>query len=197
MEITSYQRAREIMGKNFFGVEEAVKHFKLNPVHQLAALLDIRAPEETLEQLKSTHILVVVFPLSIIEIRGRVDSNLFSSQDWYNKESFAREQGEVIWQLVCKTPLDDSFAMPWQEQQALISKDDEVPSARVIVYTITGHFLATGERLFEKPYVRTSSMDWDLQHVGVGRFEKNGLTVGSFWDHKRHDIVGIASVRKS
>jgi hypothetical protein len=28
---TSQKRAREIMGRNFFGVEEAIKHFGVNP----------------------------------------------------------------------------------------------------------------------------------------------------------------------
>ena len=50
---TSQKRAREIMGKNFFGVEEAIKHFGINPARQqLAALSEIPFSEAVLEQSK-------------------------------------------------------------------------------------------------------------------------------------------------
>ena len=195
---TSQKRAREIMGKNFFGVEEAIKHFGVNPTRQqLAALSEIPFSEAVLEQSKNTHVLVAVFPLSILEIRGKADSKLFYSQDWYNKESFAKERGEVTWQLVRKTPVDNSTSKNWQEQQALITEDDEVPTARVMIYTIIGHYLATGERLFEHIYVRTSSVDSDGFRVFVGYFGSNGLSVNLWWDDLRDDYIGVSSARKS
>ncbi|HXK32089.1 MAG TPA: hypothetical protein VJ378_01275, partial [Candidatus Paceibacterota bacterium] len=181
---TSQKRAREIMGKNFFGVEEAVKHFGVNPTRQqLAALSEIPFSEAVLEQSKNTRVLVAVFPLSILEVRGKVEHKLFYNHEdaWYNKQSFAKERGEVNWQLVCKTPVDNSISKNWQEQQALIAKDDEVPSAQVIVYTIIGHYLATGERLFEHIYVRTSSVDSGGHRVSVGYFVSGGLDVGGYW----------------
>ena len=46
-----------------------------------------------------------------------------------------------------------------------------------MVYTIIGHYLATGERLFEHIYVRTSSVDSGGRRVGVGRFDSRGLDV--------------------
>ena len=46
----SQKRAREIMGHNMFGVEEAIKHFGVNTSRQqLAALSDIPFTEATLE----------------------------------------------------------------------------------------------------------------------------------------------------
>ena len=194
----SQKRAREIMGKNFFGVEEAIKHFGVNPTRQqLAVLLEIPFSEAVLEQAKDTHVLEAVFPLSILEVRGKVqDKGLFYNQDWYNKESFAKERGEVSWQLVCKTPVDDSLSKDWKEQGALIGKDDEVPSAQVMVYTIIGHFLATGERLFKNVYVRTSSLYSDGDRVSVGVFGSSGLSVRYYWDVYRSGNLGLASVRK-
>ncbi len=42
MPTTSQKCAREIMGKNFFGIDEAIKHFGINPTpQQLAALSEI------------------------------------------------------------------------------------------------------------------------------------------------------------
>jgi hypothetical protein len=195
----SQKRAREIMGKNFFGVEEAQKHFGVNPTRQqLAALSEIPFSESVLEQSKNTHVLVAVFPLSILEIRGKVEHKLFYSHEnaWYDKQSFAKERGEITWQLVRKDPVNDSISKNWQEQQSLIGKDDEVPSAQVMVYTIIGHYLATGERLFENTYVSTSSMDSVGDRVGVGYFGSRGLGVGGSWDDSRYDGLGVSSARK-
>ncbi|MFA5386512.1 MAG: hypothetical protein WC297_02535 [Candidatus Paceibacterota bacterium] len=196
---TSQKRAREIMGKNFFGVEEAIKHFGVNPTgQQLTALSEIPFSEAVLEELKGTHVLVAVFPLSILEIRGKVEKSLFYSHEdsWYNKESFAKERGEVSWRLVRKTPVDNSTSKNWQEQQASIGKNDEVPTAQIVVYTIIGHYLATGERLFEHIYVRTSSVASDGVRVRVGRFGGYGLDVYRYWDGGRSDGIGGAASRK-
>ena len=48
----------------------------------------------------------------------------------------------------------DSASKTWDEQQKLLGKDEETPSARVVIYTMIGHFLSTGERLFGSIYVR-------------------------------------------
>jgi len=176
---TSQKRAREIMGTNMFGVEEAVKHFGVNPNKaRLAALAEIPFLEAVLEQCKDTHVLIAVFPLSILDIRSRANvRKLFYDQSWYNGESFAKSRGKIGWQLVRKTPVDNSTSKNWTEQQALLGKEDETPTAQVLAYTIIGHFLATGERLFEKIYVRTSSVDSDGFCVYLGRFDASGLLV--------------------
>jgi len=121
---------------------------------------------------------------------------LFYEQNWYDKEFFAEDRGEVAWQLVCKTPVDNSLSKDWPEQQALISKDDEVPSAQVMVYTIIGHFFAIGERLFEKVYVRTSSIASGGSRVNVGSFDRSGLDIRSNLDGGRYGNVGLASSMK-
>jgi len=201
---TTQERAREIMSKNFFGVEEAVKHFGVNPTRQqLAVLSEIPFSEAVLEESKYTHVLVAVFPLSILEIRDKVKhielpsgQPLLSAQSWYDEESFAKERGEVTWQLVRKTPVDDSTSKNWQEQQALIAKNDEVPSARVMVYTIVGHYLATGEHLFEHIYVRTSSVGSDGRCVDVGGFGSDGLFVDDDWVGAPGGGLGVSSARK-
>lgn len=194
----SQKRAREIMGKNMFGIDEAIKHFLVNPTRQQrAALSEIPFSEEVLQQCKDTHVLVAVFPLSILEIREMAkDKGLFYNQDWYNKQSFAKDKGKIGWQLVCKTEIPNSTSKTWQEQQSLLGKDEEVPTAQVMVYTIIGHFLATGKRLFEKVYVRTSSAVPRGRRVCVGAFASAGLNVRYDWDGDRGGNIGGASARK-
>lgn len=196
---TSQKRVREIMGNNFFGVEEAIKHFGVNPSRrQLAVLGEVPFSDETLTACKDTHVLVAVFPLSILEICGKIPSGqrLFYNQDWYNKEFFAKNRGEAAWHLVRKTPVANSTGKMWQEQQVLLSNKEETPVARVMVYTTVGHFLATGERLFEKIYVRTSSGGSDGCYVRVGHFDSEGLRVYDDWDDDCGDNLGVSSARK-
>ena len=88
---TSQKRAREIMGRNFFGVEEAITHFGVNPSkQQIAYLAEVPFSEEVLASCKDTHVLAAVFPMSILDIRGKVERKLFCSHDdaWYNKQVF-------------------------------------------------------------------------------------------------------------
>lgn len=196
---TSHKQARAIMGKNFFGVEEAIKHFGVNPSkQQLAYLAEVPFTEEVLKSCKDTHVLVAVFPMSILDIRGKVERKLFYSHDdaWYNKQGFAKDKGEVGWQLVRKVPIADSTNKTWNEQQALLSKDEETPKGQVVVYTIIGHFLATGERLFENIYVRCSDLDSDGDRVDVGSFDAEGLHFSSYWRGGRDGYVGLTAARK-
>lgn len=198
---TSQKLAREIMGKNFFGIEEAIKHFGVNATkQQVAALAEVPFSEEVLRASKDTHVLVAVFPLSILDIRGITrkleNQTLFYKQDWYDKQAVAKDKGEVGWQLVRKEPIANSTSKTWNEQQVLLSKDEETPTARIVVYTVVGHFLATGERLFEKIYVRCVDLDSDGDRVSVGYFVAEGLYVLNYWDDYQSDSIGLSAARK-
>ncbi len=194
---TSQERAREIMGRNFFGIREAIKYFKIDPTFlQIFTLSEIPFSEAVLQKAKDTHVLVMVFPLSILKIRRRMDSKLFNDQSWYNKEFFAKECGKAGWQLVRKTSVDNSISKNWEEQKALIGEDDEVPTAQVMVYTIIGHYLATGERLFELSFVHTSSMTSNANPVCVGFYKLGGLGINYVWNSNRFNYLGVSSARK-
>jgi len=187
---TSQKRAREIMGRNFFGVEEAIKHFGVNPTYQqLEVLSEIPFSEVVLEQLKDTHVLVAVFPLSISKIHKR-NPDLFSS-DWRD----SRNKQKVSWQLVYKTPVDDSNSRTWDEQQSLLDKNEETPITQVMVYTIIGHFLVTGEWLFKDVYVCCSGIESDGCRLKVG-YTRYRLMVYPAWIGDRYYDTSLASARK-
>lgn len=196
---TSQKLARKIMGKNFFGVEEATKYFGVDPSRQqLAVLSEIPFTKAELREVKDTHILIAVFPMSTLDIRGKVERQLFYSHEnaWYNSQAFAKEKKEVSWQLVRKTPVPNSTSKTWQEQQAILAKNEETPKVQVMVYTIIGHFLATGEWLFENVYVRCSDVDSRGDRVDVGSFDAEGLRVSGHWDDDRYSGLDVAAVRK-
>jgi hypothetical protein len=197
---TSQKRAREIMGRNMFGIEEAIKHFGVNPSRQqLAVLAEVPFTEAVLEACKDTHVLVAVFPISVLDVRGKAERNLFCSHEdaWYNEQAFAKDRGETQWKLVRKTPVDNSTSKTWDEQQALLGKDDETPMAQVMAYTIIGHYLNTEERLFKNVYVRCSDVVSGGLRVHVGYFVSHGLYVNVCWDDCRSSYIGLSSARKS
>lgn len=196
---TSQELAREIMGTNFFGTGEAIKYFGIDPSEkECTTLTKIPFTADALYECKDTHILVAVFPMSILDVR-KADSSLFysSSGGWYESEKFAKSKGTVSWQLVSKTPVADSTSKNWDEQQALLGKDDETPTSQVMVYTIIGHYRNTGERLFENVCVRTSCVRSGDRRVHAGYFGSVGLLVVSSWDDDRDSHLGLSSARKS
>ncbi len=204
---SSQSKACEIMGKNFFGIEEAEKHFGLTPSkRQLAYMAEIPFSEETLQGCKDTHVLVAYIPTSIVSVRAKTagaklppNHRMFYGQDWYDKNDVGNGVSALEWHLVRKTSVPDSKSKTWQDQKSLVdsTKIDEVPEANVMVYAIIGHFLSTGERLFEKEYVRTSTLDSDGRHVVVGSFDSVGLLVNGWDDDRRSDDIGVASSRKT
>lgn len=191
----AHKRAREIMGHNFFGIGEAVRYFGVEPTNmQLSALAELPFTEAELKEVKDTHLLTAVFPLSILEIRDKVDSGLFFYRACHDNESFAKKHGKASWQLVQKTAVKDSTSKGWREQQLLLKKDNEVPTAQVMVYTIIGHYLATGKRLFQKTYVLTSSVDSGRHRVAI-IFGSRGLYVSHYWSAKYSPNLGISAVQ--
>lgn len=201
----SQAKACEIMGKNFFGIEEAQKHFGVAfSKRQLAYMAEIPFPEEVLRECKDTHILVAYAPMAIVAVRAKTASvklpakhRMFYQQDWYDNNEVGNGAGALEWHLVRKTSVPDSKSKTWQEQQDLLdSKIDETPEANVMVYTIIGYFLNTGERLFEKEYVRTRTLGSGGVRVDVGSFGSGGLLVDYYWDDLRLDSLGLSAARK-
>ena len=195
---TIERRAREVMGRNFFGFEKALKCFGVNRSWgRFPALEEIPFSEAMLKEVKNTHLLMAVLPLSILDIRCRVDPSFFFDQSWYNEEAFANHPGDACWQLVRKTPVVNSTSKDWSEQQSILSNNDEVPTARVMVYSIIGCYLATSEWLFDTIYVRTSSVDGQSNRVALGGFGSDWLYLNHWKDDERLSCLGLASGRRT
>jgi hypothetical protein len=84
----------------------------------------------------------------------------------------------------------------WNQQQALINSNEEVPTANVMVYTIIGHYLNTEERLYEDIIVRTSSFLSDGSRVAIGDFHDKRLYIVSSRDHFFVKGLGLSIARK-
>ncbi|MDD2646868.1 MAG: hypothetical protein PHN36_02735 [Patescibacteria group bacterium] len=195
---TSQERARAIMGTNMLGIEEAAKHLGLTPSPEIIkALAEVPFTEGELEACKNTHLLVANLGTSIIEIRRLVagKGKVFYGQDWYNNQKFASQPGKVGWELIRKTPVDNSIGKTYSEQQALLAENEYTPTAQTVIYTMVLYFLATGKRLFESVYVRCSDLTSGGYRVDVGDFDADGLYVDR-WDDNRDDRIGLSAAQK-
>lgn len=203
IELTDGQKeAKAIMGTNFFGPEEVAKHFGARWTQpQLDALATVPFSQEVLEACKDTHVLVAGYPMTLLQVRSKANKakkgKLFYTPEggWYESQAFARKtKVEVRWYLIRKKPVEDSTSKSWDEQQALL-KDEMTPTACVMVYTIMGHFLNTGERLFESVYVRCSDIVSYGDRVLVGSFFAVGLDVGWYSGGHRYSFLGLSASR--
>ncbi len=190
------EKTVRIIGIPMFGVQESIQCFGVEPTNaQLDTLSVIPFSKQELREAKDTHILVATLPLSILDIRGKVDQSLFyhTSNPWYGNEKFAKDKGQAGWHLVRKTIVPNSTNKTYPEQQALLAENEETSSACVMVYAIIGHYLATGERLLGNIRARCSELDSPGIRVDVGNFVSFGLLVGRYWDDGRSVALGMAS----
>jgi hypothetical protein len=186
------------MGRNYFGIEEAVRHFGAKPSAQdVATLSEIPFTEETLTKCKDSHVLVAVLPVSIDDIYAAVGSRVFCEETHlcYGDEA-ATDRGQSSWQLVRKALRPEWNWKTLEEQQALFPKGEQTAPARTMVYTMVGHCLETGERLFPLQRVRCAEL-W--LHGGRNRW-RVGFFANGFWifpgsDDERNGDLSIATIR--
>lgn len=209
-QTTGQDIAQHIMDKNYLGVETALRAFNVQmsdtDLDVLKTLKEIPFSESVLNTHKDTHILVAVLPLSIIDIQSRVDPRLFfkgwkscferASAPWCNDWQFAHESGVVQWMLIRKNDVPGSRNKLWSEQVELISPDEEIPNARVLLYTSILNYLHTGELLFRDCRVRTSDMHGEQRHIFIGSPDGEWISCCDFLNNQRSNGVGLASAIK-
>jgi hypothetical protein len=182
---SSPERAREIMGKNYLGVEEGIKRLRIKPTReQLATFSKVPFFEAVLEGLKNDFILAAVFPLSPLEILARVDEHIFGEAKEYCRERpFAKECGQASWQLVPRCRVNYTKEKLLEGQQRILGLSRNNPTAQVVLYAIVGHYLATGEKVLNEDSwkyntIYTSSR-YGEYYIGI-RFYNGELYVNGF-----------------
>lgn len=212
--VSTHEQAQKIMGENFLGIEESVKCLGIDPAPRERAILSaVPFSQNTLKECSETHVLVAVFPISLLDLQGRVEAvgeedNFFfgkpETRKEYVRETFATERGEVQWCLIRKEFVPKSGDDTWLAQRKLLAANEDIPSARVAVYTIVLSYLASDEKsrqkLFTTTAVRTASVHKNQKgnHVSIGyfrSFDKHPMKFG--WDDAdKNARLGIISMRK-
>jgi hypothetical protein len=203
-------RARLIMRRNIFGVEEAVKYLGVSPSEdELAIFSEIPFSEWELAERKDTHILVAVFPLSVAQVRDLSNPELFlkhKNESWI-RERFAENPAPAGWYLLRRGPVPCSTGKPWDVQQMLLGPNEAVPQASVVTYALVGHYLATGEMFIDGLTVRCRDICTNGNQVRVGygvrdpRGEEIGLAsmyvAASMRSWKSHHIPPSTTLTRS
>jgi len=197
---TCFQKiAQEIMGKNFLGVPDAIRHFGVHlAAEQEKALSEVAFPENVLRECAKTHILFPGFPLTILDVRAKMPHGHFCSYEdaWYNSQPFASSALILRWYLLRKEAVADSFSKPFADQQKLLLATEEVPSACEVVYSTMLYERVTGIRLFKSCYVRCRDLYSDGSRVVVGSFDSSGFHVGYWGGDDSDNDLGCSSARK-
>ncbi len=199
----SQKAAKEIMGNNFFGIEDAIEHLNLRPdKNQIAELDDVPFSEVTLKECKDTHVLVAVFPMSLLQMFENKNLRPFFGLDdtekapWFKQERFSWEEGKVGWYLIRKQAPENSLNKEWVDQLHMFGQLSDSVSVRIAAYAALGHILKTGTVMFEESMARCAELDHSGRRVTIGPFKEDGLRVQAWWDDSRAYFVGAASVCK-
>ena len=145
---TSQKRAAEIMGRNLFGIEHAIKYFKVTPTKgQMLDLAEIPFSETTLGLCKDTHVLVAVFPISFLDLVKMPDFFPYGDSFVRDHRDLALKPATLGWHLVRKGGQPNTTRREWKYSLHMLETNKErVPEAIVVAYTFIGHCLATGEK---------------------------------------------------
>ena len=210
------------MGKNFLGLDEASQYFKVQMTQEsIEALKEIPFSEDVLMSCKDTHLLVADLGISLIDMLDILNKAETEQQKllcqgspwskagpWIQSEDFARLPDKPQWRLLRKTAVPNSLGKNWDEQQALLAKDEEVPTGRQIGYAVTLNCLVSHERLFKDVWLNTCDVDSQGRRMLFCQFVERplhplGLPEGylglsePFWSPDgRYSNLGLASTRK-
>ena len=199
-----YTLAKQILGDDFITPEEIAKaRGVVYSSEHIESLANSIPPEDTLRWCRDNGYAIMTAPptaMSLLDVRSFQNAHFYSKEGgWYEKdaEKFSRDDKTTFgWLTIRKDIVPKSTSKNWNEQQKLISGVERVPNAAEMSWFITTYFEVRGVRLFERIYVRTSSLDSVGDRVYVGYSVAKGLGVYYYWDGSRHDRLGLSSARK-
>lgn len=215
----SREAAREVLGYNFFGIEEWQQHYgvsftkgQLAQVSQFPwneKVLTAPCPFHPTKQVKDTH-----FAFLGVEQHGKKPLTIHQWQElhpasgqprfysyppdcWYEKEKFANEVTcQLRWYLMLKEIVPGSENKTFDAQQTMLPREYEVP---IGVEEVTKHLLCfkkTGVYLNPNRYGRVMDKSAGGDRVDVGGSVARGLDVDDYPVDGEWDSVGLAASRK-
>lgn len=195
---------RYLLGKDYITPEELARIYSWSySDSQLERLAETLPGEDVIHWLRANNYMLIATPptdLNLLQVRD-INNLLFykKTKDWYENKKQKFSRSDVIrageWLMICKEPFPKSKNKIWNEQKVLLSDDELVPNVPELVYAVTAYCELHHIYLLEDMYVRTASVDVDGNHVIVGCFNIDGLTVNFHWDEDSSSTIGILSAR--
>lgn len=96
----------------------------------------------------------------------------FYNQDWYLKESFAKDEVlEDRWYLIGKTVVEETRGKSPKEILSNLGEKEQLPSAILTAFTFFSYYLLTGgEMLWKHDFVWCSDKDSNGDRIYTGRY---------------------------
>lgn len=199
----SHERARDLLGQNFFGVQEWSTSFGValssDQLQEIATfpwgegVLNVPCPFVGGRLVRETHFAFLGLsavdgePLTILhlhDLHARAGRPLFyyAANPWYEKFAFASEATcDFRWYLMPQEIVPGSTGRGFDEQVAALPPGYEVPSAVEEVLKVTLCYVKNGVYLNAKRWGRCRETLPDGSRVSVGRFGPRGLFVNHYW----------------
>ncbi|MCR5669023.1 MAG: hypothetical protein K6G05_08240 [Lachnospiraceae bacterium] len=191
MRSVDYNRAKEIMGENFIGLED-IKNIDEVLFELPDTLPEIPYSEEELEVKKEDYLLILavrhfedgcnVTIRNFQKFIGKdpeISEPCFYNQDWYEKEGFIDVPIKDGWLLIRKNVYEDSRAVQPSELMGKYT----FPKAISCVYAFFVAWYAKDIRLWYHDFVWCSDTDHNGDHIYVGKYHdvdgvnKNGFSI--------------------
>lgn len=213
MKAKLFDKLPLILGIDFLSPKDLTKAYGWNYSNEQITNLTNTLPDiETIFWLYENGYILIATPPSetnLLQVYN-LNSQLFypMAKSWYNglQQLLSRETPIKAgqWLAIRKEPHPHSCAKKtWDEQTALLSNVEYVPSVTEVAYAVTAYYKIRNIKLLYRPLVRTSS---DVgtkvlnERVLIGAFYKPtncGLLIDlSLSDNARENNIGIASARK-
>jgi len=219
------KRVREIMGKNFFGVEDWATLYGVNFINKQFSevaefpwnedVLNAPCPFNKAKSIKETHFAFLGLdsfkgkPLTILEWRKLYPP---PDQPWlrlyyYNKyehytcwwagEKFAEQLTcHFRWYLMPLEIVSNSTDKTYQEQTAMLSQGYEVPLAIEELTKLMLYYRKNGIYLNSEALGRCRDVSSVGARVHVGFFSSSDLYIGNWRDGEHSSNLGLAVARK-
>jgi len=199
---TSLNKAREIMGKNFIGLDELISIQEKMGIYIPEVLKNncpsINFTEDTLEKKKNDYILILGIPfykdktpLTVVKMREHFgwdpekSEPCFYNQDWYLNEKFANSNTfKQNWCLIRKEVYNDYRGMPIDIIRRNTSL--KLPAAVLCVYTFFCYNLVHDEFLWIYDFIWCSDIDKNFDNIYVGCYIKPGNINKNGFEIHRH-----------
>jgi hypothetical protein len=165
-------QANQIMGRNYHGLKGARTQLAASlSREEVMTMTKIPFSRQQLVSCRDTHILVAVVPVGVVHALVRYGrTNLLRVQAMGRA---AHRTPVLGWHLIQKTPLKDSNRLKTEAQVLAVRQAcRRVPEIGVMVQAIGRHFDESGEKLFEKEWVKTqlgvyTRDPYEMPHVGM------------------------------
>lgn len=184
-----------IMGSNFHGPAEAKKFFGGRWKAKAWQRVPFDAQELTVR--KNDYVLLAVPHITLQDVSVKQPKECEGLQVLTSHYRPAiREPVQPGWYLVRKEAEEDSYRLHFDQQRQLVRAPNFVADVNLAVYAWVLHYLASGEAMFSKGLVRTSSRTSN-GIISLMKTDKGLQTIGWCDDgHKRGSKHGIASARR-